>query len=1108
MAEAVAALGVAAAAVQFFDFSLKTLSLCKQIRDSEKGVAQANQELESCMKKLKEIFEELNPNVNLTVANRPITKARQDCVAVIGDLEKLLHDVKLKSSDKKFSAVKAAFRVMKGKRRIEVLQNKLSEAQRRFLAAVSMETKNDVAQLLEEQGKINDTMQNTILPELLKTHASSTSGHAKTHKKLEDTGIASSSAHKTTHSMLANVQRDQKASGKQTSTMQSALSGEIAQIESRADKTYSTAQTTTNHKAFLDSLWYAEIFDRQQTIKPPSFDTFEWIFDDSILPEDISKLPSESDRVREMMRGSFARWLRDDERLFWISGKVGSGKSSLMSLIQDDPRTGQALAGWTQGRRLHTFSFYFWRPGSPLQRRIHGLLRSLLYQLVKAKPTVVDLISSLRPVTQSDWTTKSLITAFRCALPAFGEDRIFLMVDGLDEYEDQYTDLLDLLLECQQMEFIKLCIASRPETAILAKLNTFPSLRLQDLNEKDIDVFVRGKLGPHTDAIAEGLISDLIYRADGVFLWAVLVTNSMVSGVMDGDDVETLKKRLQATPSEINALFDQLLGKIDEVHYDTLKFCFFHLDERKWSSHLAVRCSVGLITASLLASRAITTTTTEFVALCVKNSERLVSLCKGLVEIGDYTYSHERNPTSAWTFDFTTRKLLPIDLYEAATCWTHRIRFVHRSAHDFLFGPERHHKNNSPWALGSSDLHRLTCLTFTGLKTLLRFSPMVFKQPSYFACPDFADYIQCAARLVKNIKGRESIDILSWLDDMYRNLGIWYPIERRSVGPSDIWMTGSEPPWSVEIRFWYGSLSVSGYLKSRWDVLVRNPYARGICSGLLRKMSPHFSVYANGSIYKRLSTFLEEGPIETLTPSLQHLRKTWDFGCKPDELNSTQVSWDASVPLNEQHVIANLMHVALLAIEYPEREKREVMVRTTVFPALLRRHKIFIGRRTLPRRERFMLNIQIPSHTAWKVLRASGRVDATLDYPNHFRLLCLANCDETPLERIHEGCWTPCTEGVVGLCDIDLEALKPLMKPPSTEDYFPFCVFPRVEPFEGTQDQFLCCLEEVKQEVWANKKGQLDAWQQLCMLVCVKKNFGHFWNIITPETHELAQINL
>jgi hypothetical protein len=364
----------------------------------------------------------------------------------------------------------------------------------------------------------------------------------------------------------------------------------------------------------------------QRTVKPPSFDTFEWIFDDSNLPEDGFKQISELDRTREKMRGSFARWLQGNELLFWISGKVGSRKSGLMSLIQGDPRTGEALAGWAQGRQLHTFSFYFWHPGSALQKKIHGLLRSILYQLAKAKPTVIDLISSIRPVTQNDWTTKSLIKAFRCVLPAFCEDRIFLMVDGLDEYEDQYTELLDLLLECQQMEFIKLCIASRPETAISAKLNTFPSLRLQELNAVDIGVFVRGKLSPHTDLITEELICDLIGRADGVFLWAVLVTDSMLSGVLDGDDVGTLDRRLRTTPRELNALSAQLLAKIDEVHYETFKLCLFHLDDRNWGPH-GLRCSIGLISASMPPSRAITTCA-ELVAICTRNSKHLISLTR------------------------------------------------------------------------------------------------------------------------------------------------------------------------------------------------------------------------------------------------------------------------------------------------------------------------------------------------------------------------------------------------------------------------------------------------------------------------------------------------
>jgi hypothetical protein len=1093
MAEAVAALGVAAAAVQFFDFSLKALSLCKQIRDNEKGATQVNQELENCTKKLKEIFEELKPDVNLAVADRPITKARQDCIAVISDLEKLLADVKLKSSDKNFPAVKAAFCVMKGKRRVEVLQNKLLEAQRRFLAAVSVEIKNNVARLLEEQGKVNDTMHNTILPELRKAYASSTSGYVKTHKKVEDGGTASSGAHKTTHSMLTDVGRGQKALDKQISTMQSALTGDIAKIEARTEKTFTTMQTTNNHKAIMDSLWYAEIFDRQQTIRPPSFDTFEWIFDDSLLPEHHPKQLNDLNQTREQMRGSFARWLRSDNLLFWISGKPGSGKSSLMSLIQDDSRTGETLAGWTQGRRLHTFSFYFWRPGSAIQKRIHGLLRSLLYQLATAKPAIIELISSIRPATQCDWTTKSLIAAFRCALPAFSEDRIFLMVDGLDEYEDQFTELLDLLLECQTMEHIKLCIASRPEAAISAKLDMFPSLRLQDLNAKDIDVYVRGKLGPYTDLVTEGLTSDLIDRANGVFLWAVLVANSMVSGVLAGDDIETLGERLWATPRELNALFAQLLADVDEVHYETLKLCLFHLHTSKWR-YPSARCSIGLITASMPASRSITNSA-EFLSLCVKTSRRLISSCKGLVEIGHYTYDdQERKPHSAWVFDSTTRKLHPADLYEAELCWIHRIRFVHRSAHDFLFDQEACHSDHSPWALGSEDLDNFARMTFSGVKVFLRYSPMAFENPWNFIIPDFRAAMNSATGLVGSTTGGEVIDVLSWLDEIYGDIGIWYPMERRSIGSSKVWMSGLEPSWSAELGFWFGSLKIDGYIDSRWDVLLRSHQKRAICSGLLRMSFPLF-YEPKRSTYELLMTLLEETFSENATTTVEHIRQ--NEICADGTF--TQVSWDASTAIDEQYVAVDLISAAITAIQSPDRQVFHDLAALT---ALLQRQNVFLGITCMS--PGVTLHIQSPLQTVWHMLQSCETTAAASHCHDRFRLLCLKNRGQTTRRQ-----WSPCTEAVVGACDVDSELLGALLDSRSVRDRHSCEARLSWPPtFVGTQADFYCCLEQVKQEIWANKKGQLDAWQQLCMLSCVKKNFEHFWTIVTQETRELAQITL
>jgi len=166
MAEAVAAIGVAAAAVQFFDFSLKTLTLCKQIHDSEKSATEANQELETSIGKLKQITKDLQLNVVLPAVYRPITIARQDCVAAIGDLEKLLEGVKPKSRKYPFATARSAFRAIRSKPKIEALRNKVSEAHRKFIAAASVDTRNDVAQLLQEQGKISDKMLQALLPGL------------------------------------------------------------------------------------------------------------------------------------------------------------------------------------------------------------------------------------------------------------------------------------------------------------------------------------------------------------------------------------------------------------------------------------------------------------------------------------------------------------------------------------------------------------------------------------------------------------------------------------------------------------------------------------------------------------------------------------------------------------------------------------------------------------------------------------------------------------------------------------------------------------------------------------------------------------------------------
>jgi ABC-type lipoprotein export system ATPase subunit len=77
---------------------------------------------------------------------------------------------------------------------------------------------------------------------------------------------------------------------------------------------------------------------RYERVASAQAKTFDWIFDSS----------SQNQRW-----SSFAEFLQGPQNLYWITGKPGAGKSTLMKFIGDEPRTKDFLSVWAGGR---TFS--------------------------------------------------------------------------------------------------------------------------------------------------------------------------------------------------------------------------------------------------------------------------------------------------------------------------------------------------------------------------------------------------------------------------------------------------------------------------------------------------------------------------------------------------------------------------------------------------------------------------------------------------------------------------------------------------------------------------------------------------------------------------------
>lgn len=132
-------------------------------------------------------------------------------------------------------------------------------------------------------------------------------------------------------------------------------------------------------KRITDSLWYEKFDERCETANEAHEKTFEWILQ-----------PRQSGD--ETQWSDFVKWLREGDDLFWVTGKPGSGKTTLMKFIYDNPATLEHLSFWAKDTPLYIAGFFFWWAGTKEQKSEEGLLRALLYSLLQQMPVLVSYV--------------------------------------------------------------------------------------------------------------------------------------------------------------------------------------------------------------------------------------------------------------------------------------------------------------------------------------------------------------------------------------------------------------------------------------------------------------------------------------------------------------------------------------------------------------------------------------------------------------------------------------------------------------------------------------------------------------------------------------------
>lgn len=292
------------------------------------------------------------------------------------------------------------------------------------------------------------------------------------------------------------------------------------------------------------------------------------------------------EQISKRVLAGTGRWLLEDpiyaswhngstSSLLWLHGKVGAGKSTLVSIVIED-----AKRRFSARQSPPPVFFYCSRNAAEPQRSDPAaILSSIVRQLsctepgLPLLPPVIEIYERKGQGFNSQGLQveecRDLITKLIENYPV-----TTIVIDALDECNlekrEMLLDAIESLLQDSSLGLLKVFLSSRDDQDISCTLREYPNLDLvSSRNSADIEAFVRAETNrlvnkqrllrnSHAKESLKVLIIDEVAKgADGMFKWASLQLELLCTMKLDQD----VRARLGRIPPELEQLYQEIYDK-------------------------------------------------------------------------------------------------------------------------------------------------------------------------------------------------------------------------------------------------------------------------------------------------------------------------------------------------------------------------------------------------------------------------------------------------------------------------------------------------------------------------------------------------------------------